>query len=862
MSERTPADAPLVEYEFRLDPFQTEAIEHLRRGRSVLVAAPTGSGKTVVADHAMAEALAVGERAFYTTPIKALSNQKFRDLVARYGAPTVGLLTGDNSINGDAPLVVMTTEVLRNMIYAGRGGLDSLRYVVLDEVHYLEDTYRGPVWEEVITHLPRHARLVCLSATVSNAREVADWITTVRGRTEAVLEETRPVELVNLFCAGDKTSDRIHLIPTLVNGRPNPEGFRFDGDDRVRRYGRGAPRRPFFTPHRVEVVDRLRDEELFPAIYFIFSRKGCDEAVRTCIAAGVRFTEAHERVRIREIVEARVAGLSDADLAVLGYTEWLAGLEVGIAAHHAGMVPPFKETVEVLFTAGLIRLVFATETLALGVNMPARTVVIEKLTKFTGDHHEFLTAGQYTQLTGRAGRRGIDTLGSAVTLWSPFVTFQQTADLAASRWFVLRSAFRPTYNMAANLVRRYEEEDAHRLLNLSFAQYQADSAVVRLEKRLARRREDAATLARQIGARRTELVAERDASRAAAPVQRVDDALSRLRPGDVIEAPDGAGRAAVLSVAYRKAGSIRVRVVDVEGAVATIGTADLEDPPDLLGSIDLPSPFAPSSRSFQREVAVRLRRMRARRTPRVESVGRNVGRATSHGRTDRAAWRVLEQLERAERDIVELERRVRSSNETLSRRFDDVLAVLRHWGYVEDWALTSRGERLVRIYHECDLAIAEALALGIFDDVDPATLAGLASCFTYEHRSPEPPPVPWFPSRDVRQRAERLRALVDELNALEVARRLPVTRPIDPTFFPLAHAWAAGETLETVLDEEELSGGDFVRNVKQLTDLLGQIADAAEQPATAHAARAAADALQRGVVAASTRVTTPDDETP
>jgi ATP-dependent RNA helicase HelY len=856
----------LVAYDFPLDRFQLDAIEHLRQGRSVLVAAPTGSGKTVVAEHAIAEALAFRERAFYTTPIKALSNQKYRDLVARHGAAAVGLLTGDNSINGDAPIVVMTTEVLRNMIYAGSSALDDLRYVVLDEVHYLEDAYRGPVWEEVIIHLPATVRLVCLSATVSNAGEVVDWIETVRGPTGVVVEDTRPVELVNLFAAGDKTSERVQVIPTLVDGRPNPEGHRFDADTHARRPVKGRPRRPFFTPSRLEIVDRLRDEDLLPAIYFIFSRNACDDAVRSCLTAGIRLTDRDERERIRAIVEERTASLSDADLAVLGYDAWLEGLECGIASHHAGMVPPFKETVEVLFTAGLVRLVFATETLALGINMPARTVVIEKLTKFTGDHHEFLTSGQYTQLTGRAGRRGIDSVGYAVVLWSPFVTFQQIADLAASRTFVLRSSFRPTYNMAANLVRRYDEEHAHRLLNLSFGQYQADHAVVRIEKRLARRRDDAAQLAAKLGSRRRELEADRARVLAERAARRdeigLDEVLSRLRPGDVVERAHGAGRAAVLSVAYRKAGSIKVRLVDADGALSTLGTADVDDAPEVVGTIDLPSPFAPASRYFQREVAERLRRARLRRQRRTAS-GPQLApsvRGRTTGAEDRQAWRALEQLERAEADIVDLENRARQRSATLARRFDDVLAVLEHWNYVSGWELTERGERLVRIYHESDLAIAEALATGLFDGVAPAALAGLASCFTYEHRSPDPPPPAWFPSRDVQRRVERMRALVDELNRYESARNLPVTRPIDPTFLPLAYAWAAGEALDDVLEDEELSGGDFVRNVRQLVDLLRQIGDAATVPATTQAARSAAEALQRGVVAASTAVDTGDDD--
>jgi ATP-dependent RNA helicase HelY len=390
---------------FELDRFQKEAIAAIDRGESVLVAAPTGSGKTVIAEHAVARAVASGGKAFYTTPIKALSNQKFHDLVARHGREAVGLLTGDNAINGDAAIVVMTTEVLRNMIYGRSGALNGLRCVVLDEVHYLQDAYRGPVWEEVMIHLPPDVRLVCLSATVSNASELAEWIGTVRGPTATIVETERPVELANLYLVGDKSAEQPLLLPTLVDGKPNREGDRFDAEDRG---GAGRPpgrgRRRWFTPRRVEVVDVLSERDLLPVIYFIFSRAACDDAVKACLDAGLRLTDADERVSIRQIVEEHVTALTDRDLDVLRYDTWLAGLEAGIASHHAGMVPPFKEAVEACFAAGLVRVVFATETLALGINMPARTVVIEKLTKFTGERHEFLSPGQYTQITGRAGR--------------------------------------------------------------------------------------------------------------------------------------------------------------------------------------------------------------------------------------------------------------------------------------------------------------------------------------------------------------------------------------------------------------------------------------------------------------------------
>ncbi|HEX8802549.1 MAG TPA: DEAD/DEAH box helicase, partial [Acidimicrobiales bacterium] len=611
------APPAVAAFPFELDPYQVRALEALDRGESVLVAAPTGSGKTVVAEHAVARALAEGGKAFYTTPIKALSNQKFADLVRRHGAERVGLLTGDNSINGDAPVVVMTTEVLRNMIYAGSGALHGLRFVVLDEVHYLQDTYRGPVWEEVIIHLAPEVRLVCLSATVSNADEVAEWLRLVRGPTTLVLEEERPVELRNLYLVGDRQSEEPHLLPTLVDGRPNLEAERLDNDAAggrgPRRGQHRRPRRRFFTPRRPEVIDVLGEREMLPALYFIFSRAGCDEAVAACLDSGMRLTTPDERLRIRAIVEERTAALTDDDLDVLGYDRWAAALEAGIAAHHAGMVPPFKETVEACFTEGLVKAVFATETLALGVNMPARSVVIERLTKFDGEARAFLTPGEYTQLTGRAGRRGIDPLGYAVVLWSPFVPFEQVAALAASRTYGLRSAFRPTYNMAANLVRRYDPADAHHLLNLSFAQFQADRAVVRLEARIERQQERVARLTGEAGCELGD-VAEYRELRQADAVERaaarsadrgaIEFALSRLTPGDVVEV--AGRRVAVLSISFRKGGAVRIRGIDRDGDRFTVGLDDLDAPPVRLGRIEMPVPYTPNNRGFQMAVADQL----------------------------------------------------------------------------------------------------------------------------------------------------------------------------------------------------------------------------------------------------------------
>ena len=473
----------LSRHSFALDPFQVAAFDLLDEGKSVLVAAPTGSGKTLIAEYAVARALGAGARAIYTTPLKALSNQKYADFAAEYGPARVGLLTGDVSRNGDAEVVVMTTEVLRNMIYADAGRLANLRCVVLDEVHYLEDRYRGSVWEEIILSAPPDVVLVCLSATVSNAEELAGWIEKVRGSTAHVIEEHRPVDLRNLYVLGIRATHRLEILPTFVDGLPNPEAVSLDARSRPRaisgKAGRPGARSPVYRPRRAELVERFSEEDLLPAIYFVFSRAGCDDAVRQCLEAGLRLTTPEERRVIRDVADDHVEALSDADLRVLGYGNFVEGLEAGFAAHHAGLVPPFREAVEALFGAAIVKVVFATETLALGINMPARSVVIEALSKFTGAGHEDLTAGNYTQLTGRAGRRGIDRIGHAAVLWSPYHTFAEVSALAAARSRALRSSFRPTYNMAVNLVRRYAPDDAYRLVRSSFAQYLSDAPLTR-----------------------------------------------------------------------------------------------------------------------------------------------------------------------------------------------------------------------------------------------------------------------------------------------------------------------------------------------------------------------------------------------
>ena len=867
----------VAHYGFPLDDFQLRALDALDAGQSVLVAAPTGSGKTVVAEYAIDVAIGDGHRAFYTAPIKALSNQKYHDLVARLGPHNVGLLTGDNTINSDAPVVVMTTEVLRNMIYARSSSLDRLAVVVLDEVHFLQDTYRGPVWEEVIIHLPTRVRLVCLSATVSNAAELAEWISTVRGPTTAIVEDRRPVKLDNLYLIGDKTHDRLHLLPTLVNGRMNGDAARLD-EEAARsakgsrpRKGAAQARRRLFTPSRLEVVDLLEQHRMLPAIQFVFSRNQCDEAAKSVMAAGTRLTSGAERDRIREIVDARLGAIDPADLAVLGYSTFLGQLEAGVAAHHAGMVPPFKEVVEACFIEGLVKIVFATETLAVGINMPAKTVVIEKLTKFTGDHHAFLTPGEYTQLTGRAGRRGMDDLGYAVVLWSPFVPFDQVAALASSRTFHLTSAFRPTYNMAANLVRAYKREQAEQLLSLSFAQYQADGDVVRIEARLARRRTaleevrvDAVSPFGDVDEYRrlTSRKDRRDDGRA--PVPAIEAALGRLRLGDIVMVEKGRhkGRVAVLSVTSRKHQASRVRAITSARVQVQLTAHDFIDIPKAAGRVEMPKPYNPNREGYQKEVARALDRAKVATTGPTKALDATQAHPVLNDPDLPARLKAASSADRLEREIDELVAKVGGRSRSLAKAFDRVMDVLTEWNYVQEWTLSPAGKQLSRLFHECDLLILEAMRRGLFDGLDGPSLACMMSVFTYEHRSSEPPPAPWFPSADVKKRWRSIERLADELIGSELRAGLNPTRRPDPTFAAIAYAWAAGEGFAEVVETEELSGGDFVRNVKQLVDLLRQIAEIADHPATRRSAAQARDGLFRGVVAASSAVEVDGPEAP
>jgi ATP-dependent RNA helicase HelY len=883
-----------AQYPFAFDAFQVEALEALARMESVLVAAPTGSGKTVVAEFAVWLALREGRKAFYTTPLKALSNQKFGDLVALHGASNVGLLTGDNAINPTAPIVVMTTEVLRNMIYERSDLLADLRYVVLDEVHYLQDPYRGAVWEEVIIHLPLDIVIVSLSATVSNAEEFAEWIQTLRGPTAAVIEERRPVQLQQHYLIDDE------LLAMFVAPHgsddfegeviPNPEirrlESRYEGTrPRRSRQPHPHPHRPHrHRPSRSDVVELLSGQNLLPAIYFIFSRKGCDAAVAQCMREGLVLTDASERARIRELAELRCTRLQEEDLAVLGYHEWLEALVAGVASHHAGRVPAFKESVEELFQAGLVKAVFATETLSLGINMPARTVVIESLTKFTGERHEMMTAGEFTQLTGRAGRRGIDHLGHAVVIRQPEIPFTQIAGLASTRTYPLVSSFQPSYNMATNLVRNYSQVEAEHLLNSSFAQYHADKDVVVMESLIERNEAYLASYREKMACDRGDFeeywrLRDRSArlERSLNRWQQTEgreqtrSALSAARPGQIYVIPAGKMRGPVVVVGAQrsKRGEPRLLAVTRDRKLVRLSATDFSRPPRPVGNMALvpgepARPRAPQSvdHDMRKRLASALA---ALELPPEAWEPEPLPEEREGGDLSRLRAKVLAHpcqrcpdLEvhsqwaaraiRLETENEQLRKRVRGRTETLSRKFHRVLEVLQEFGYVNGFELADKGWTLARIYNEGDLLVAESLLNGWLEGLDPGELAALVSTFVFESRGPFEV-MGSLPTAATKKAYGQVIRHHERIRRRERRSGLDLTRGTETGFAEIAYRWCRGVSLEEVLTEEGLTAGDFIRNCKQTIDLLRQLREATNDETLRERLGKAVEAMNRGVVA-------------
>ena len=942
-------------YDFPLDPFQEEACAAVERGEGVLVAAPTGAGKTVVGEFAVHLGLVRGLKTFYTTPIKALSNQKYLDLVARHGEEKVGLLTGDTSVNPHADVVVMTTEVLRNMLYSGSRDLDRLGFVVMDEVHYLADRFRGPVWEEVIIHLPAEVQVISLSATVSNAEEFGDWLGQVRGRTAVIVSEERPVPLTQHMMVGRRllhlysrpadaaesseaadTAESEQAAQSEQTGQPplNPEllkavkqarraaasggasknSYRSRGGTgrgpqpwkrtvkggRAPRRGEGGARTARLKPpSRLQVVRALEEARLLPAIVFVFSRAGCEQAVHQVVSAGVDLTTEAEAARIREVIERRTADIPAGDLGVLGFHFWAHALERGVAAHHAGLLPVFKETVEELFSAGLVKVVYATETLALGINMPARTVVLESLRKWNGSAHVTLSPGEYTQLTGRAGRRGIDVEGHAVVLAADDVEPATVSSLASRRTYPLVSAFRPTYNMAVNLLERMPRARVREVLEESFAQFQADRGVVELAAQARRKRRSLEGLEKEMACRLGDFReyaalrqaiadAEADLSRDKAAARRSETgrAMSALGRGDVVVFRKGRRRrhGIVLEVGADRTGTPTLTVLGEDSRVVALTPDTAPDGVMRVGALRVAEsvdPHRPRDRDrlVQRLVdalragdlekdtkrtRTRSSRAQARRDSAIENLERLRHEMRSHpchGCPDREEHaRVGRKWSRAKAQAERLQRRIENRTGTIARLFDAVCEVLLELGYLEpvdrghperELRVTGAGKVLARIYAERDLLIAECLRTGVFEGLSAGELAGALSACVYEPRlSAQSIGLPVSPGSRLGQCLRAQLGVSHRIHDLESLARIEVSSGAEPALAGAVQAWCDGAQLADILDATELTAGDFVRWCKQLLDVVGQIASLSPPPdATPEQARAVTDLSMRAAEA-------------
>jgi ATP-dependent RNA helicase HelY len=736
----------------------------------------------------------------------------------------------------------MTTEVLRNMIYADSTAVDQVGYVILDEVHYLQDRFRGAVWEEVIIHAPRHLQMVCLSATIANAGEFAGWVEERRGKTELVVTTERPVPLESMYMLADRGGDqgiRLHPMFMVRDGRRRSNSKL----EHLLSLEKGRRRR-FRTPRRTEVVADLAERGMLPAIFFVFSRAGCDAAALSILESGMRLIEPDSLPVIREVAERRTDLLSDRDLSALEYGRWLAGLEAGVAAHHAGMVPAFKEAVEELFAGGHLKVVFATETLSLGINMPARTVVLDSLSKFDGEGHSLLKPGDYTQLTGRAGRRGIDTIGHGVVLHSPYVRLDQVLKIAELGSHALKSSFRPTYNMAANLIGNYEQERAEQLLTASFAQYQREGEQVSSQQHLL-------DMGQRLVDERLRAECERGSvEEYAALVGRTPDAgtsLGELHPGDVIDVRAGhnEGRYVIVRKLNRGKKGMRALVMGTSGRLTTFGTRELGGSVERAGRIELPLEHrGGNDRKFEQLTLRRLRGIppASQRVASRSDVDHPVARcpdAASH-----LSW--LRKAQRTSHRIERLRSELRSAGIGLVEEFGAITDLLAEMGYVDGWSLTPRGTRLRFVYNEMDLLLTESLEQGVFWSLTPPEMAAVASLFVYEPRGDQESAPEW-PTAAVAERNDRVLELWESQTDAERRHRLSPSRRPDGGFAKAAYRWASMAELED-LDYGALAAGDFVRVSRQLVDLLQQIRDAF--PELAGDARATLAVVDRGVVAA------------
>ena len=862
-AQRTGLDTNSL-FPFPLDAFQLDAIDALNQGHSVVVSAPTGSGKTLIGEYAIHRALAHQQKVFYTTPLKALSNQKLRDFREQFGTENVGLMTGDLSVNRDASIVVMTTEIFRNMLYAEADEQDDpladVEAVVLDECHYMNDSQRGTVWEESIIHCPPIVQLLALSATVANAGQLTDWIEKVHGPTQLVLSDYRPVPLQFSFCSAKGLHPLLNEQGTGLH--PNCKVWRAPKGQQ--RKGRSArPPQPEAPPISF-VVAQMADRDMLPAIYFIFSRRGCDKAVRDLGIQCLVTKEEQQRIKTR------LMAYSEANPEAVRDGMHADALLRGIAAHHAGVLPAWKELIEELFQQGLVKVVFATETLAAGINMPARSTVIAALSKRTERGHRPLMGSEFLQMAGRAGRRGLDSKGYVVTVQSRFEGVREAGQLATSPADPLVSQFTPSYGMVLNLLQRHDLEKAKELVERSFGRYLASLDLVEEEETLAQLRlqlgqlegvagdvpwqdfEDYEKLRARLREERRLLrilqqqaeetlaneltLALQFASRGTLVSLKSPQLRGQVTPAVIVDKVDGPGQFPLLQCLTGENIWLLLpcqAVVSLHAELSCLQVDGVSSPP-MTRSGELRHGDQHSG-----GLALAVAHMARRHdmtTPQYDLAGEVLAQARSVQQLEQDQdqhpahrWGDRKQLKKHRRRMEDLEEEIASRQHQLHHRanrhwetFLSLTEILRQFGCLNDLDPTEIGRTVAALRGDNELWLGLALMSGHLDDLQPSDLAAVFEAISTEVNRPDL----WsgFPPPSAAEEAlQDLSGLRRELLRAQESVGVVVPAWWEPELMGLVAAWAKGTPWPDLIGNTSLDEGDVVRIMRRTVDLLAQV---------------------------------------
>jgi superfamily II RNA helicase len=855
-------------FPFELDDFQQQAIAALEASKSVVVCAPTGSGKTLIGEYAIYRALAQGKRVFYTTPLKALSNQKLRDFRQQFGYERVGLLTGDLSLNREAPILVMTTEIFRNMLYGTRIGevgtsLTDVEAVVLDECHYMNDQQRGTVWEESIIYCPPTIQLVALSATVANSEELTDWIDQVHGPTELIYSDYRPIPLAHSFCAANG------LFPLLdETGQGLHPNFKVRLKSQPRR-GRGrekAPRERPEVPSISFVISQLQQRDMLPAIYFIFSRRGCDKAVMDL--QHLTLVTPTEQAALKQRIDAFTTDNPEA--VRQGHVEPLLR---GVAAHHAGVLPAWKQLIEELFQAGFVKAVFATETLAAGINMPARTTVISSLSKRTDTGHRPLMASEFLQMSGRAGRRGLDIQGYVVTVQSRFEGVREAAHLATAKPDPLVSQFTPSYGMVLNLLQKHTLEEAKDLVERSFGRYLSTLSLKPEQRAIAQLEAEQEQLQAQTvdvdwellsdyeklqgrlkeGRRLLKILQQQAEEKIASDLTlaltfAVSGTILSLKgkhvpvaeplPAVLVAKLQGSGQFPWLTCLGMDNRWYVVSTADVVGLHAELSRISAVDHLNLPDQLQRLGHHCSGDEATQ-WIAERLWELSQRHALTL-STGDLATEVQEQSQQVEAMLVLLEQhpahrwqnrkrLYRLQERFLDLRSEISERQEQityLSRRhweeFLKLKEILQHFGCLEGTTPTEIGEAVAALRGDNELWLGMALLSGELEDLSAAQLAAAAEALVTEVSRPdlwtryEMPP-------DVEHALEGLRSLRRQLIKEQYRRNLQIPVYLELELTGLVEAWANGCDWQEVCSNTSLDEGDVVRILRRTVDFLAQL---------------------------------------